>query len=300
MKSSLLYVMRRVLQNTRGNLFPNLATIGIIAISILIFSAFTLISVNLTSFLKVWEDKIEVMVYLEKGVPLNKVEELLKYTRQLKGVAEVKYISPFDAMAFLESKMGGQKSLLQGIQPEVLPPSFEIQLQKEYRNSVKLKEVIFQLKQVPQFEEIQYGQEWVETFSGLVHMVRLTQWVLGGLFLFAIIFITSNVLQLTIAYRHEEIEIMHIVGASPAFIQIPFYAEGLIQGLLGGGVAIFFLYLLYKSFLLYIPPSIQIWLARIPILFLPPWTLLWILIGGMVLGFFGSFIAAMRFLRYNV
>jgi hypothetical protein len=25
----------------------------------------------------------------------------------------------------------------------------------------------------------------------------------------------------------------------------------------------------------------------------------WILIGGMVLGFFGSFIAAMRFLKYN-
>jgi cell division transport system permease protein len=299
MISFLLYVMRRVFQNTRGNLFPNLATIGIIAISILIFSAFTLISVNLTSFLKVWEDKIEVMVYLEKGVPLNEVEELLKYTRQLKGVESVKYISPFDAMAFLRSKLGDQKSLLQGIQPEVLPPSFEIQLQKEYRNSLKLKEVIFQLKQIPQFEEIQYGQEWVETFSGLVHMVGLAQWILGGLFLFAIIFITSNVLQLTIASRHEEIEIMHIVGASPAFIQIPFYAEGLIQGLLGGGLAIFFIYLLHKGFLLYIPPSIQIWLASIPILFLPPWVILWILIGGMVLGFFGSFIAAMRFLKYN-
>ncbi len=299
MISFLLYVMRRVFQNTRGNLFPNLATIGIIAISILIFSAFTLISVNLTSFLKVWEDKVEVMVYLEKGVPLNEVEELLKNTRQLKGVEEVKYISPFDAMAFLESKMGGQKNLLQGIQPEVLPPSFEIRLKKEYRNSVKLNEVIFQLKQIPQFEEIQYGQEWVETFSGFVHMVGLTQWILGGLFLFAIIFITSNVLQLTIASRHEEIEIMHIVGASPAFIQIPFYAEGLIQGLLGGGVAIFFLYLLHKGFLLYLPPSIQIWLAKIPILFLPPWAILWILIGGMVLGFFGSFIAAMRFLKYN-
>jgi cell division transport system permease protein len=139
----------------------------------------------------------------------------------------------------------------------------------------------------------------VETFSGLVHMVGLTQWILGGLFLFAIIFITSNVLQLTIASRHEEIEIMHIVGASPAFIQIPFYAEGLIQGLLGGGLAISFLYLLHKAFLLYIPPSLQIWLARIPILFLPPWVILWILIGGMVLGFFGSFIAAMRFLKYN-
>jgi len=295
----LQYVMRRAFQNIRGNLFPNLTTIGIIAISILIFSTFTLISLNLTSFLKIWEDKIEVIAYLKKGTPLKEVEGLLKNTRQLEGVEGVKYISPFDAMAFLESKLGGQKNLLQGIQPAVLPPSFEIQLKKDYRNSTRIKEVVSRLKQFPQFEEIQYGQEWVETFSALVHIVRLTQWILGGLFLVAIIFITSNVLQLTISSRQEEIEIMNLVGARPAFIRGPFYVEGLIQGLLGGGLAIFFLYLLHKGFFLYIPPSIQTWLARIPIFFLPQWTILGILIGGMVLGFFGSFVASMRFLKYS-
>jgi len=295
----LQYVMRRTFRNIKGNLFPNLSTIGIIAISILIFSAFTLISLNLSSFLKIWENKIEVVAYLEKGTPLKEVEGLLKNTRQLQGVEGVKYVSPFDAMAFLESKLGSQKNLLQGIQPAVLPPSFEIQLKKDYRNSAKIKEVVLQLKQFPQFEEIQYGQEWVETFSALVHIVRLTQWILGGLFLVAIIFITSNILQLTISSRREEIEIMHLVGASPAFIQVPFYVEGLIQGLLGGGLAIFFLYLLHKGFFLYIPPSIQAWLARIPIFFLPQWTILWILIGGMVLGFFGSFVASTRFLKYS-
>jgi cell division transport system permease protein len=295
----LQYVMRRTFRNIKGNLFPNLSTIGIIAISILIFSAFTLISLNLSSFLKIWENKIEVVAYLKKGTPLKEVEGLLKNTRQLQGVEGVKYVSPFDAMAFLESKLGSQKNLLQGIQPAVLPPSFEIQLKKDYRNSVKIKEVVLQLKQFPQFEEIQYGQEWVETFSALVHIVRLTQWILGGLFLVAIIFITSNILQLTISSRREEIEIMHLVGASPAFIQVPFYVEGLIQGLLGGGLAIFFLYLLHKGFFLYIPPSIQAWLVRIPIFFLPQWTILWILIGGMVLGFFGSFVASTRFLKYS-
>jgi cell division transport system permease protein len=299
MVSFLQYVIRRVFQNVRGNLFTNLVTIGIITISILIFSTFALISFNLTSFLKIWEDKIEVIAYLKKGTPSNEVEELLRNTRQLEGVEEVRYISPFDAMAFLESKLRDQKSLLQGIQPAVLPPSFEIQLQEAYRNSEKIKEVILQLKRFPQFEEIQYGLEWVETFSVLVHIVRLTQWILGGLFLVAILFITSNVLQLTISSRKEEIEIMHIVGASPAFIQIPFYVEGLLQGLLGGGLALFFLYLLHKGFFLYLPPSIQIWLARIPILFLPQGTVLCILTGGMVLGFFGSLIASMRFLKYN-
>jgi cell division transport system permease protein len=299
MVSFLQYVIKRVFQNIRGNLFINLVTIGIITISILIFSTFTLISFNLTSFLKIWEDKIEVIVYLKKGTPSNEVEELLRNTRQLEGVEEVKYISPFDAMAFLESKLRDQRSLLQGIQPAILPPSFEIQLKKEYRTSLKIEEVILQLKQFPQFEEIQYGLEWVETFSVLVHIVRLTQWILGGLFLVAILFITSNVLQQTISSRKEEIEIMHIVGASPAFIQIPFYVEGLLQGLLGGGLALFFLYLLHMGFFLYLPPSIQIWFTRIPILFLPQGIILYILTGGMVLGFFGSLIASVGFLKYN-
>ncbi len=296
MRFFLRYGMRRAFQNIRGNLFPNLTTIGLITVSILIFSAFTLISFNLASFLKIWEDKIEVIAYLKKGVSLNDVEKLLRNTRLFEGIEGVKYVSPFDAVTFLESKLGSQKNLLQGIQPGILPPSFEIRLKKDYRNSVKIKEVVSWLKQFPQFEEIQYGQEWVETFTALVHIVRLTQWILGCLFLVAIIFITSNIVQLTISSRKEEIEIMQLVGSRPAFIRVPFYMEGLMQGLLGGGLAIFFLYLLYKGLFLYIPLSIQAWLSRVPISFLPHWTILGILIAGMFLGFFGSFVASMRFL----
>ena len=295
----LQYVMRRTFQNMMGNLFPNLITIGIIAISMLIFSTFTLLAYNLTNFLKIWEDKIEVIVYLKRGTPSNEVEPLLDKTRLLEGVEVVRYVSPYDAMAFMETKLGRQKNLLQGIQPAVLPPSFEIQLKKEYKNSTKIKEVVIHLKKIPQFEEIQYGQEWVETFSVFVHILRLTQWVLGGLLLIAVVFITSNTLQLTISSRREEIEVMQWVGASPAFIRVPFYMEGLIQGLLGGGLAILFLILLHHGLFLYIPPSMQAWLAKIPVLFLPPETIAWILLGGMVLGFFGSIVASMRVLRYK-
>jgi cell division transport system permease protein len=283
----------------KGNLFPNLTTIGIMAVSMLIFSIFSLIAFNLTSFLKIWEDKIGVIAYLKRETPLREVEGVLKNIRQLEGVESVKYVSPFDAMAFMETRLGSQKNLLEGIQPTVLPPSLEIQLKKDYRNSIKIKEVISQAKQVPQIEEIQYGQEWVETFSALVHLMRHIQWVLGGLLLAAMIFIISNTLQLTVSTRREEIEIMHLVGASPAFIQIPFYIEGLIQGLLGAGGAILLLLLLYKSFSLYIPFSMREWVGGISILFLPPKTIAWILSGGMILGLFGSFVASMKFLKYS-
>lgn len=291
--------MRRTVRNMMGNLFPNLITIGIIAVSMLIFSTFTLLAFNLTGFLKNWEDKIEVIAYLKRGTSSSEVEPLLNKTRLLEGVEIVRYVSPYDAMTFMETKLGGQKNLLQGIQPALLPPSFEIQLKKDYRNSARINKVVTRLREMAQFEEIQYGQEWVETFSALVHILRLTQWILGGLLLIAIVFITSNTLQLTISSRREEIKVMHWVGASPGFIRVPFYVEGLIQGLLGGGLAIFFLFLLHQGFLLHIPPSMQAWLAKVPVLFLPPETIAWIILGGMVLGFFGSFVASMRVLKYK-
>lgn len=299
MISFLQYVMRRTFQNMSGNLFLNLVTIAIIVISMLIFSTFTLLAFNLTNFLKIWEDKIEVIAYLKRGTPTSEVEPLLNKTRLLDGVEVVRYVSPYDAMAFMENKLGGQKNLLEGIQPNILPPSFEIQLKEDYRNSIKIKEVVSHLKKIPQFEEIQYGQEWVETFSVLVHVLRLTQWILGGLLLIGIIFITSNTLQLTISSRREEIEVMHWVGASPAYVRVPFYVEGLIQGFLGGALAIFFLFLLHQGLFLYIPLSMQEWLAKIPVLFLPPKTIAWILLGGMVLGLFGSFVASVRVLKYK-
>jgi len=294
------HVMRRTFLNIRGSLFPNLTTIGIIAVCMLIFSTFTLIAFNLASFLKIWEDKIEIVAYLKKDIPLQEVEALLKRTRMVEGVDSVKYTSPFDALAFMSTKLGSQKNLLEGIQARVLPSSFEILLKKDYRNSAKIKAVALQLKQFPQIEEIQYGEEWVETFSALVHILQVTQWGLGVLILLATIFIISNTVQVTISSRREEIEILRLLGASPALIQVPFYIEGLVHGLFGTGLAILFLFLLHQGFFLYVPPSIQAWLASMPVLFLPPETIGWILLGGMVLGLFGSFVASMQLLRHRV
>jgi len=242
---------------------------------------------------------MEVILYLNKKTSISEVERLLAKSRSLKGVESVKYVSPSDAITFMEARLGSQKSLLEGIEANVLPPSIEIRLIKDYRNPVRIGEVVSQLRGSPQIEEIQYGQEWVETFSVLVHLLRLTQWILGGLLILAMVFIISNTLQLTISSRHEEIQIMQLVGARPSFIHIPIYIEGIIQGFLGAGLAIVLLYFLHKIVLSYPFPYMKQWLAKIPILFLSSETMIGILSGGMVLGIFGSFIASVRVLKYS-
>lgn len=297
MNPGLYYGLNRAFQNMRRNPFSNVVTIGIITISVLIFSAFSLIAFNFASFFKFWEEKIEVVAYLKGQTPLSEVEGLLDKTRLIEGVESVRYLSPYDAMAFMETRLGDQKNLLDGIQPNVFPPSFEYRLKKEYRNYEKVKGVVSQLKQFPEFEEIQYGQEWVETFSVLVHLLRLTQWTLGGLLLVAMVFIVSNTLQLAISSRREEIEIMQLVGASPSSIRTPFILEGIVQGLVGSGLAVVFLYVLHQAVFFYLPLSIREWLTRIPVLFLSGEMIAGILSGGMTLGFLGSVVASVRFLK---
>ena len=46
-----------------------------------------------------------------------------------------------------------------------------------------------------------------------------------------------NTLAVAIGNRRTEIEIMRLVGATKAFVRIPFMLEGLVQGLLGAAVA---------------------------------------------------------------
>jgi len=293
------YVVRRTLRNIKGKFFLNLSTVGVIAISALIFSSFALIAYNFASFLEIWEEKIEVIAYLKKGISIKNTEDLLDHIRSLDGVESVRYFSPSDALAFLQAKLGAERNLLEGIQPSVLPASVEIQLKREYRRANQIRTLAERLKQFPQFEEIQYGREWVETFSTLVDILQITCWILGGVLLGAMILIISNTLQLTIASRREEIEIMQFVGASPLYIRVPFYMEGILQGLLGAAIAVGLLFLLHRVVLLYIPSSIQVWLARVSFLFLPAEFIAGILVGGMVLGFLGSILSSARLLRYR-
>lgn len=299
MNNFLRYVFTRPLKDMRRYLLANLTTIGIIVVTMLIFSIFSLIAFNLTSSLKIWESKLSIIAYLRKDSSLKEIEELLKRVRQFEWIEEVKYISPFDAMAFMEERLGNQKNLLEGIHPNIFPPSLEIQLKREYRDSKKINSVVSQLRELSKIEEVQYGQDLMDALSGAIRLIHLIQWILGGFILASMFFIISNTIKFIISSRRDEMEVMHLLGANPAFIQMPYYIEGAMQGFLGSAMAILLLFILFKIFYPYITPFFKGWIKGIQILFLPMESILLILVGGTILGLFGSFVGSLRFLKHR-
>ena len=80
-----------------------------------------------------------------------------------------------------------------------------------------------------------------DALKGLVDVtntVRLIFIVISAILLLSSLFLIVNTIRLATFARRREIEVMKLVGASNWFVRVPFLAEGMVQGLVGAGIAI--------------------------------------------------------------
>jgi cell division transport system permease protein len=292
-----MYFLRKAYRDIRRNILVNGVTIGIIVFSLLVITIFLVVLVNLNRLLVHWEGKIHVISYVRDGLSPHEVENLERHIHELMEVRSVKYVSKSDAGLLYKRFFGNQKGILEGLDLDILPASFEIRLKKEFYQGQGVKGFVKKLSQIKGITDIQYGGEWISRLSTIVHLLRWGQWIVGGILFLAISFIISNTIKLSIYARKEEIEIMRLVGATEGNIKIPFLIEGLFQGASGAILSLGLLFLLYQSFLLKSGPFIKASLGPIEFSFLP-----WSSIGGVILvsaflGFLGSYLSLARFLK---
>jgi cell division transport system permease protein len=292
-----MYFLRKAYRDIRRNILVNGVTIGIIVFSLLVISIFLVVLVNLNRLLVHWEGKIHVISYVRDGLSSDEVKNLERHIHELKEVKSIKYVSKSDARRLYKRIFGKQDGILAGLDLDILPASFEIQLKKEFYRGREVKELVKKLSQIKGITDIQYGGEWISRLSTIVHLLRWGQWIVGGILFLAISFIISNAIKLSIYARKEEIEIMRLVGATNGHIKIPFLIEGLFQGVSGAILSVGLLFLLYQSFLLKSGPFVKASLGPIEFSFLPWSSIGGVILVGVFLGFLGSYLSLARFLK---
>jgi len=288
------YFPRKGLQLIRQNVFVNLMAIGTVALSFLIFSVFFLIFQNLNSFLQVWEKRIQIIAYLTDGLEEKAIDGIRLTLVNMPQVEKVRFVSKVAAMDILKEHLGDQDQVLDGLRADILPASFEIQLESAYQNREAIRHVVSLLKNLDGIADIQYGQKWIDKFSAFMDLYHFSTFLLGLLLSVAIAFIVSNAIRLSIFSRREELEIMKLVGATPGFIKIPFYIEGGLQGIIGSSASLVILLLLYMLFLSELSHRLRFYGLFFDIRFLTPAAVLSIIIAGGLLGFLGSFLSLAR------
>lgn len=289
------FFVKRAIRDIIGNRLLNAITIVIIALSIIIVSAFALVVVNTSDLIISWKKGIRIMAYLRPDVPNENLQSVEQEIKKMHGVQSVLYISKIQAMDLLKKEMKRHASLLDGLSENPLPDALEIQMIPSSRNREEIEMLATQIESIPLIEEVEYGRRWLGRFANIINLFKLAGYALGGLFFMAAVFIVANTIRLLLYSRQEEIEIMRLVGATDRFIKAPFYIEGLIQGALGGMIGIFSLFLIFIFICSNIEQTSSFGLFHIR--FLPFDVIAGIVIGSMFVGWFGCYLSLNQFLK---
>jgi len=290
-----IYFFKSAFSNILNNRLIHLISMGTITISMLLFGAFMLLSMNLNNWIMEWGESLSMSVYLKDGINEKAKKEIESAIQKFKG-AEIKgFISKEQAMINLKEGIGDQAGLLDGLEDLSLPGSFEIIIKDRSNNSIDPKLIKGSLEKMEGVDEVQYSQQWIERFEGVMDIFRIVGLAIGGLLCVAVLFITSNTIKLTIYSRRDEIDIYKLIGATDWFVKIPFLIEGVVQGLLSGLAALLILVLTYSVISL---KTIDIFgLPVIDIVFLSNKGCFFIILLSLALGFIGGFISIGRFFR---
>jgi cell division transport system permease protein len=288
-----IYYFKHAYLNIVSNRVIHAISIGTITMSLLLFGSFVLLFLNVNNWLLERGQSLSMSVYVKEGIDQAAREQIEAQLKKTPGVELKGFISKEEAMMDLIEGLGAQSRFLDGLQDNPLPASFEIVFKDLNSHGINAKEMKEKLEKIEGIDEVQYSEQWIERFEGLLYILEVVGFIIGSFLCLAVLFITTNTIKLTIYSRREEIEILKLVGATDWFVKIPFLIEGAVQGLLGGILALLSLFLVYFLFALK-----EIHVIGLPvweIVFLPGGYLVFILSLGLALGFVGSLIAVGRF-----
>jgi len=292
-----VYFVRRAVRNMLQSPVLCGAAVATVAVALTILAFFAIVVLNVQKLTRHWGEEVQVIAYLDTVPAERELRQWIGDIRSLPEVGEVAFVSRQEALKRFKKRLADDADLLVGVDPAILPASLEISLREGSRNRQGVGNVVARLRQNPALSDLRYGQEWLERFESFLSLLRLAGAILGGFLLFSALFIVANTIKLTLYARRDELEVMALVGATPAFIKSPFLLEGAVQGALGGVLAVGGAYALFLLFLQQGLNSLLLASGSVQITFLPwTWQLLMVT-SGILLGLTGSLLSLRKFVR---
>ncbi len=197
-----------------------------IAVSLSILGGFWLISQDLQLVARQVGSNVPIVVFLTDEANPRGVEELL---RQVPGIRDIKLITKEQAWREMQEDMRSRMTFDNLLDQNPLPNSFSIQT----NNGDVTAAVAERITQIQGVEEISYGGDLLKKLQEFATFVRTAGLAISGILGAASLAVIMNTIRLAVMARRREIEIMHLVGASNAFIAWPFLIEGMLFGLFG-------------------------------------------------------------------
>jgi cell division transport system permease protein len=265
---------------------PLLSILGVvtIAFSLFAFGLFGLVAINIRKALEQVEERVEVRAFLDDSADIESVAAAMKDIGEFPEVARVEYVSKEQALERARKEMGEFADVFEA---GVLPASIEVYLRSGMRDPTTVKSIADRIRTYHFVDDVRYGEEWVEKLYRLRNIATVAGLALGIAFAAVAIIIIGATIRMTVLARAKEISIMRLVGATDMFIRLPFLIDGLVKGVMGGLLALVFVWVANRVVNEYFIQTI--FFSR-EMIFLG-------VVGGAFMGVLGSLVSVGRHLR---
>jgi cell division transport system permease protein len=228
-------------------------SIVIMGLSLLILVVFILLTINVQAVIDRAGKEMRAYVYLKDGTSEATAREIQMKLLGLEGVEEVVFVSKDEALASFRQSLGDDKDMLDALGSNPLPDAYRIKMKPAYLRSGYLEKVANEVGTWDGVEEFRYGEQWIGRGERLVRGFYVADLCIGVIIFLSVVFVIANTVRLTVLTRRKTIEVAKLVGATNAFIRIPFLVEGAFQGTVAALLAIALLAVIHAFAKRYLP-----------------------------------------------
>ena len=283
------YFIREGLANFGRAKFAAFASTSAITVALVLVGIFGVVGYEaqvVSNMLREQAGEMEVFIVDEASA--EDQEALQARIETLPGVAQTEYVSHEEAARIFREEFGQEASLFEN--PTFLPASVRIEVAADYANPDSMSQMATVIGEWSAVDEVVFNRDLLVQVAQNRRLISAVGAALGGIVVLAAIFLVANTIRLTIYARRLLIRTMKLVGATDRFVRRPFLVEGILQGLIGGGVASGVVWGGYRLFLHQMDQGAMPFALRLSLIG-------GLIGGGVLLGWLGSYFAARRFIQ---
>jgi cell division transport system permease protein len=283
--------VRRAVVNLWRAPLPTLLAVITIALALFLAAVLAASISSARALLISWGAQPAVTAYLDRSLGDDQARALADAVRSQERV-QVALVTPAQALDRLRLQLGSLSDALDGLPGNPLPPTLEITPPP----GTDVRGLAQRVGGIPGVREVDYGREWFERLEALGRALRQFGTAALAIVAFAALLVVANTIRLAVYARRDEIEIMKLVGATDAYVRVPFLIEGALQGLCGAALASAALVAMQRVVLARAAAAFT-FAAGAPAPHLTPAAVALLAGAGAVVGLCGSYLAVARFLR---
>lgn len=239
------YYWKEGFRNIFKHGFMSIAAVLIMIACLILTGTVTLIAYNIDLSIVELQQSNEIVVWIDDSLTTREARSLGSQFDRIDNIATIEFIDRDEALEDYRQQLGDDADILEDFSSDNNPlrNSFVFTL----RDPALADETIQQIEAVEGADDVRADEAVIARLMQIQNVFNIVALAMVVGLAVISVFIISNTVKLAMFARREEISIQKIVGATNWFIRWPFVIEGMVLGLLAGGLAFLAEWALYTE-----------------------------------------------------